>query len=90
MTLKRPEAVKNITAYLREHDLEAVIRENFPKIDEDAFWFPKNSTLPERMELLAAHRNALCIQIRQLQENMEKLDSKIEFYRTEIERMSNK
>ncbi len=42
------------------------------------------------MELLAAHRNALCIQIRQLQENMEKLDSKIEFYRTEIERMSNK
>ena len=49
-----------------------------------------DSTLPERMELLAAHRNALCIQIRQLQENMEKLDSKIEFYRTEIERMSNK
>ena len=49
-----------------------------------------DSTLPERMELLAAHRNALCIQIRQLQENMEKLDSKIEFYRMEIERIAKK
>ncbi len=48
------------------------------------------STLPDRMELLSAHRNALCIQIRQLQENMEKLDSKIEFYRMEIERTSKK
>lgn len=47
-----------------------------------------DSTLLERMELLAAHRNALCTQIRQLQENMEKLDSKIEFYRMEIERMA--
>lgn len=49
-----------------------------------------DSTLPERMELLAAHRNSLCIQIRELQENMEKLDSKIEFYRMEIERISKK
>lgn len=49
MTLKRPEAVKNITAYLREHDLEAVIRENFPKIDEEAFWFPKTEDVLEHI-----------------------------------------
>lgn len=49
-----------------------------------------DSTLPDRMELLAAHKNTLCMQIRQLQENMEKLDSKIEFYRMEIERIAKK
>lgn len=49
-----------------------------------------NPTMQERMEMLSAHREALQKQIRQLRENMAKLDSKIEFYRTEIERISKK
>ena len=44
------------------------------------------STLAERMEMLRQHRQALKGQIAQLQEHMEKLDSKIDFYYHEIER----
>ena len=40
-----------------------------------------DSTLHERLEMLTAHRKALDGQIKQLQENMAKLDEKIEFYR---------
>ena len=45
-------------------------------------------TLNERMEMLTAHREALNEQIKQLQEHMAKLDDKIEFYRREIEQIS--
>lgn len=46
------------------------------------------ATLQERMEMLAAHREALSGQIKQLEEHMAKLDDKIAFYRQEIERAS--
>ena len=36
------------------------------------------------MKMLISHRKALNEQISQLQEHMEKLDEKIEFYRREI------
>ena len=48
-----------------------------------------DSTLPERMEMLVQHRQALNEQIEQLQEHQIKLDEKIEFYSNEIERVSN-
>ena len=41
-------------------------------------------TLSARMEMLISHREALGEQINQLQEHMNKLDEKIEFYRREI------
>lgn len=44
------------------------------------------STLQQRMEMLAAHRQALDEQIGRLQEHMAKLDDKIAFYRQEAER----
>jgi len=43
------------------------------------------ATLSARMEMLISHRKALNEQISQLQEHMEKLDEKIEFYRREID-----
>lgn len=43
------------------------------------------ATLSARMEILISHRKALNEQISQLQEHMEKLDEKIEFYRREID-----
>lgn len=46
--------------------------------------------MPERLELLTAHREALCGQIRQLQEHLENLDGKIDFYRREIARAAEK
>lgn len=49
-----------------------------------------DSTRPERLELLTAHREALCGQIRQLQEHLENLDGKIDFYRREIARAAEK
>ncbi len=48
------------------------------------------STMNARMEMLTAHRNDLNEQIRQLQEHQAKLDEKIAFYSTEIERMEGK
>ena len=48
-----------------------------------------DSTLFERMEMLVQHRQTLNEQIAMLQEHKIKLDEKIEFYRNEIERMSN-
>lgn len=41
MTLKRPAAVKEIAAYLRGHDWEAAVRENFSRLDGEAFCFSK-------------------------------------------------
>jgi len=43
-------------------------------------------TLNERLEMLIQHRQALCRQIEQLQEHQTKLDEKIQFYRSEIEK----
>ena len=48
-----------------------------------------NPTLSERMEMLVQHRQALDGQIAQLQAHKIKLDEKIEFYRSEIERVNN-
>ena len=48
-----------------------------------------NPTLSERMEMLVQHRQALDEQIAQLQAHKIKLDEKIEFYRSEIERVNN-
>ena len=44
-------------------------------------------TLPERMEMLLQHRQALNEQIAQLKVLKIKLDEKIDFYRKEIERV---
>lgn len=49
-----------------------------------------DSTLKERMEMLIIHRESLNKQINVLQEHMEKLDNKIDFYRREIECKSKK
>lgn len=51
-----------------------------------AFRATGDSTLTERMEMLIKHRTALNEEIMKLQEHMEKLDSKIDFYQTEIEK----
>lgn len=64
MTLKRPDAIGEIVAYLRGHDLEAVIHENFPKINEKAFWLPKTEEMPGYIlswgkRLLPFYENAL-------------------------------
>ena len=48
-----------------------------------------DSTFSERMEMLVQHRQALNEQIAQLQEHKIKLDEKIEFYNSEIERVNN-
>lgn len=45
----------------------------------------ENPALHERMEMLIAHREALNVQISQLQEHMIKLDDIIDFCRQEIE-----
>lgn len=45
-----------------------------------------NSTMPERMEMLIHHRNTLKEEIQKLQEHLEKLDCKIDFYQTEIKK----
>lgn len=42
-----------------------------------------DSTLTERMEMLIHHRQALKEQMMQLQEHLEKLDDKINFYQQE-------
>lgn len=44
-----------------------------------------NPTLQERLEMLMEHRQALCEQIRQLQEHQDRLEDKIDFYRNEIQ-----
>lgn len=44
-----------------------------------------NPTMPQRMEMLAEHRTALEQQIAQLQEHLEKLDAKIDYYQTAID-----
>lgn len=43
-----------------------------------------NSTMPQRMEMLVEHRTALQNQIAQLQEHLENLDDKIDYYQVEI------
>lgn len=43
-----------------------------------------NSTMKSRMEMLVNHRSVLQLQINKLIDNMEKLDSKIQYYQTEI------
>ena len=48
------------------------------------------ATLSARMEILISHRKALNEQISQLQEHMEKLDEKIEFYQREIDNIARK
>ena len=45
-----------------------------------------NPTLQERLEMLMEHRQALCEQIRQLQEHQDRLEDKIDFYRNEIQK----
>lgn len=47
-----------------------------------------DSTLNERMEMLIQHRASLNEEILKLQEHLEKLDCKIEYYQTEIEKNS--
>jgi DNA-binding transcriptional MerR regulator len=44
-------------------------------------------TMPERMEMLIKHRIVLKKEIEQLQEHLNNLDNKIEFYETAINRM---
>lgn len=44
-------------------------------------------SLPERMEMLTAHRKELKAQIEKLQEYLSKLDDKIELYRSMIEQL---
>lgn len=46
-----------------------------------------DSTLAERMEMLLKHRTDLEKEISGLQEHMEKLDEKIGFYRSEMDRV---
>lgn len=43
-----------------------------------------NPTMPQRMGMLAKHRTALQQQIARLQEHLEKLDAKIDYYQAEI------
>lgn len=43
-----------------------------------------NSTMPQRMEMLREHRAALKNKIAHLQEHLENLDDKIDYYQTEI------
>lgn len=45
-----------------------------------------NPSLQERLEMLMEHRQALCEQIRQLQEHQDRLEDKIDFYRNEIQK----
>ncbi|MDD2957686.1 MAG: MerR family transcriptional regulator [Lachnospiraceae bacterium] len=45
-----------------------------------------DSTLTDRMEMLIKHRAALNEEIVKLQEHLEKLDSKIDYYQAEIEK----
>lgn len=46
-----------------------------------------DSTLCERMEMLVKHRSDLKNEISQLQEHLQKLNEKISFYQSEIERV---
>lgn len=48
------------------------------------------ATLSERMEMLVFHRKTLAEQKSRLEEHMEKLEGKIDFYRREIERSAEK
>lgn len=48
------------------------------------------ATLSARMEMLVFHRKALAEQRSRLEEHMEKLEEKIDFYRREIERTAEK
>lgn len=43
-----------------------------------------DSTLEQRMEMLIMHRKSLALKIKQMEEHMDKLDSKIEFYMDKI------
>lgn len=43
-----------------------------------------NPTMPQRMAMLAEHRTTLEQQIMRLQEHLEKLDAKIDYYQTAI------
>lgn len=45
-----------------------------------------DSTLTERMEMLIRHRVALAEEMVKLQEHLEKLDAKIDYYQVEIEK----
>ena len=45
-----------------------------------------DATLKERLEILVTHRQSLNEQIRQLQEHQARLDDKIKFYQSEIQR----
>lgn len=45
-----------------------------------------DATLRQRMEMLSGHRAVLARQMKLLQEHMEQLEDKIEFYRQEIKR----
>ena len=45
-----------------------------------------NSTLNERMEMLIQHRVKLNMEIIKLQEHLNKLDIKIDYYQTEIDK----
>ena len=45
-----------------------------------------DATLKERLEMLVTHRQALNKQIRQFQEHQARLDDKIAFYQSEIQR----
>ena len=42
MTLKNHSEVKQIVAYLRQNNLQEIIRKNFPLIDEQEYSLPKN------------------------------------------------
>lgn len=42
ISLKSPQAVAEIAAYLRDHDLPALIRRVFPEIDPDEYSLPKD------------------------------------------------
>ena len=43
-----------------------------------------DSTMPQRMDMLIRHRTALKEEIAKLQEHLENLDDKIDYYQTEI------
>ena len=45
-----------------------------------------NSTLEERMEMLIQHRSVLNKEIAAMQENLDRLDDKISYYKTEIKK----
>lgn len=42
MTLKNRSEVKQIVSYLRQNNLQEIIRNNFPLIDEQEYPLPKN------------------------------------------------